>query len=39
MSKQVLLRNKQDTVITKENGFVKSRCGKVRTEALLMVTA
>jgi len=28
-----------DTVILKENRFVKSRCGKVETEALLMVTA
>ena len=28
-----------DTVILKENGFVKSRCGKVKNEAVLMVTA
>jgi len=28
-----------DTVILKENRFVKRRCGKVETEALLMITA
>jgi hypothetical protein len=28
-----------DTVITKENRFVKNRCGKVRIEAVLAVTA
>lgn len=28
-----------DTAIIKKNRFVKSKCGKVRTEALLVVAA